>query len=378
MKNKIIAGLLLITMLFVLGACTNDVAPLATPDDGDIVLTQDYNMSQQETENSGELGILEQLPGGIPTFDFVTGEVVNIHTNNADETFFHIEGENGAAVLMTYFNTLTLGDTPEVGDTVTGYFPLELWMTMIYPPQHMVSVIVNNDSFQDNGIPFVHVCRFYERGDGFGPHQQLISGDGELVVNIFDDTDIILQSGEAFDGELAGRMLVVTYAMNTFSIPAQTTPIQIIVLYERAVTGPEFVELPDGWEYGVQGFEPHYDIVVEGEGLVGAHVIFVGEDAIFPTHLELAPVAEALGAAVEWNRDTNMVTLEGLNGGISFVAGSYDFTVDGETVTLLQPSVNFYGTIYVPILFFRDVFGMASAYSQEGRFFISRVESDMH
>jgi len=279
---------------------------------------------------------------------------------------------------MTNFNTLTLGDAPAVGDTVTGFFPLELFATAIYPPHHMASVIVNNGSFQDNGMPFVYVCRFYERDGSFSDNQQLISASGQMVINLGGDSEITLQNGEAFDGELAGRMMVVTYTMATFSIPPQTTPHQIIVLYERAVTGPEFIELPDDWAYGIEEWEPHYDILIDGEGLVGAHVIFVGEDAIFPTHVELVPVAAALGAEVEWNTDTNVVTLEGLNGSISFVAGSYDFTVDGEIVSLYQPSVDFYGTVYVPVLFFADVFGMPSAYSFEGRIYIDSTETDMY
>ncbi|MCL2377713.1 MAG: copper amine oxidase N-terminal domain-containing protein [Defluviitaleaceae bacterium] len=377
-KYKIFTGLLLAASLLVLAACSNGVAPLAAPEpEDDIVLTDDYNMGFLDVADDSDFDF--ELPLDVPVFGFVTGEVVNIDTNDFGERSIQIEGEQGTAFLTTYFNTFILGGTPEVGETITGYFALDMPMAMIYPPQHVVSVIVNNDSFQDDGLPFVHVCRFFERSEStFGAGDQLISADGELIINLGGDTEITLQNGDAFDGEIAGRMLVVTYAMNTFSIPPQTTPIQIIVLYERAVTGPEFVELPDDWADGLEDWEPHYDIVIDGEGLVGALVIFIGEDAVFPTHLELVPVAEALGAEVYWNQSSNTVTLEGLNGNITFTPGSYDFTVNGEIVTLAQPSVDFYGTVYVPILFFRDVFGMASAYSFEGRMYISSTESDMY
>jgi len=375
-KTMILAGLLLASMLFMLSACYDDVAPLTTPD-GNTVLTDDDDMLYPAGDC--ELEPYRQQHDNTPEFDSITGILTGTFNNDQGDLFMQIDSENGTVVFMTYFNTFFLGTTPELGDTITGYFPFEMEMAMIYPPQHMVSFIINNDSFQDAGLPFVHVCRFFERNeDSFGDSTQLICTCGELVINLDGDSEITLQSGEAFDGELAGRMLVVTYARATFSIPPITTPIQIIVLYERAVTGPEFVELPDNWEDGIEGWTPHYDIIVDGEGLVGAHVIFIGDDAIFPTHLELTPVAAALGADVEWNQDTNEVALKGLNGDISFIVGSYDFTVDGETVTLFLPSVDFYGTVYVPISFFRDVFGMASAYSQEGRFYISSTESDMN
>jgi len=382
-KTRIFAGLLLITLLFALSACTNGVAPLAAPEDDEPVFiqdseaddTDDYYVADDFYDMTGMFDMDD-----MPAFGSVTGKIVSIDVNENGDQSIQIEGENGTAVLMTYFNTFTLGSTPEIGDTVTGYFAMDMPMALIYPPQHMVSVIVNNDSFQDDGLPFVHACRFFERDVNFsGNDGQLISADGQLVINLGgDNTEVTLQNGEAFDGELAGRMLVVTYVMATFSIPPQTTPIQIIVLYERAETGPEFVELPDDWDGGTDDYIPHYDVLIDGEGLVGAHVIFVGEDAIFPTHAELVPVAAALGAEVEWNQETNEVVLEGLNGSISFIAGSYDFTVNGETITLYQPSVDFYGTLYVPVLFFRDIYGMPSAYSFEGRIYIDSVESDMH
>ena len=372
-------GFLLIALLFTLNACAESVAPLAAPGDDDIILIYDGNMGLLEIPGTHELEPYTQADEETPAFNSVTGEVVSIDTSDFGDKLIQIEGENGTAVLTTYFNTLALGNTPEVGDTITGYFAFAMEMAMIYPPQHMVSVIVNNDSFQDDGLPFVHVCRFFERDEGsFGSNRQLVSTDGQLIINLNgENTEVTLQNGDNFDGELAGRMLVVTYVMATFSIPPQTTPIQIIVLYERAVTGPEFIDLPDDWDDGMEDWSPHYDIVVDGEGLVGAHVIFAVEDAIFPTHLELVPVAEFLGSEVEWNRDTNEVTLEGLNGSISFMVGSDDFTVNGETVNLHLSSVDFYGTLYVPVLFFRDVFGMASAYSLEGRFYISSLASDM-
>jgi len=374
--NFALMSIILVALIFALAACNDAVAPLAQPEDDGIVLVPDS--APDYAEYDAEEGLyddewFDMAEGPIQ----VTGEVVSIETTGFGDQVIQITGDDGTTNLVTYFNTFFLGDTPEVGDTITGYFILEPFMMAIYPPQHNVSVIVNS-SFQDDGLPFIHVCRFMPRdGESFGDNDQLVSLDGELVINLGgENTVITLQNGDDFDGELAGRMLVVTYAMATFSIPPQTTPIEIIVLYERAVTGPESIELPDGWEYDFD-FEEWYCIVIDGEGLPGAHAIFMDEDSYFQTHVELVPVAEFLGAEVEWNQDTNEVTLEGRTGSISFVVGAYDFTVNGETVTLLQPSVDFYGSLYVPVLFFRDVFGMPSAFSFEGRIYINSEECDM-
>jgi len=374
--NFAFMGILLFALMFAFTACSDSVAPLAAPEDDGIVFLPDSAVEEDADDYVyDDLGWYEM--DAMPVFDSVTGEVVSITTNDFGSQIIQITGEGGTADLVTDFNTLVLGDAPQVGDTLTGYFEFQMWMTAIYPPQHTVSVIVTS-SFQDDGLPFVHVCRFFELGgESFGDHTQLISSDGELVINLGgENSEVTLQSGEAFDGELAGRMLVVTYAMATFSIPPQTTPMQIIVLYERAVTGP----LPIDGLYDDDSFEgmAHYDIVIDGEGLVGAHALFMDEEIDFQTHVELVPVAEALDSYVTWNQETNEVTMEGRIGSISFTVGSNDFTVNGETVTLHHPSVDFYGTLYVPILFFRDVFGMPSAFSFEGRIYINSVEDDMN
>jgi len=371
--------ILLLVSLLVLTACNDGVAPLAAPEEGVTFYgdptDEDYDGYYELSDTDADFTGWDEM-SEVPAFGNVTGEVTDIHTNDTGDQVFTIEGEYGTALLMTYFNTFVLGQAPQMGDTITGYFAMDMPMAAIYPPQHMVSVLVNNDDFQDDGISFIHVCRFIGL-EGFGDNNQLISQDGQLIINLGgENTEITLQNGEAFDDEIIGRLLLVTYAMNTFSIPPQTTPMQIVVLYERFVTGPEGIDLPEDWD-APEDVAPHYDVVIDGEGLVGALVIFWEEDAIFPTHVELVPVAEHLGTEVNWNQDTNIVTLEGLNGSISFTPGSYDFTVNGETVTLYSQSVDFYGSVYVPILFFRDVFGMPAAYSLEGRIYISSTESDM-
>jgi len=136
--------------------------------------------------------------------------------------------------------------------------------------------------------------------------------------------------------------------------------------YELPITLPEEID-PDE-EFG------DYDIFVNGVGLPGVHPLTL-EDEIFPSHVPLVPVAEALGAFVATARDE--VLLEGIIGPIFFTVGSEDFLVDGQTVTLFHPSIEEDGVIYVPILFFRDVFGVGTAFFEGNQAIIADEESDM-
>ncbi|MCL2361724.1 MAG: copper amine oxidase N-terminal domain-containing protein [Defluviitaleaceae bacterium] len=376
LKNFASLAILLIVMIFALTACSEDVAALYSPDD--IVTLEDHNpdaYGYDEYEGPVNMDWDDDFYGfdfeNGPTFGSVTGQVTSVTTTHDGEKAFYIEVGESSAFLTTHFNTYIMGQEPEAGTTITGYFFLDTFMMAIYPPQYNVSVIVNNDDIQDDGIPFIFVDRFFELSD-----DQLKSADGELVINLGGDTEIILQSGEAFDGDLVGRVLVVSYAISTRSFPPQTTPIQIVVLYEMPTTGPEMIDLPDDWVF--EDVDSHYCIVIDGEGLVGPLAIFMNPDVDFQTHVELMPVVEFLGSPAEWNQETGEVTLEGRNGSISFIVGSNDFNVDGQNVTLHNGSVDFYGTVYVPILFFRDVFGMGSAYSFEGRIYINTEADDMH
>ena len=76
--------------------------------------------------------------------------------------------------------------------------------------------------------------------DRFG--QTLLSSDQTLKLNIGDTTEIILQDGKPFAGELANRDLVVFYDVATRSIPAQTTPQKVVVLSGEA--DPPAYDLP--------------------------------------------------------------------------------------------------------------------------------------
>ena len=119
-----------------------------------------------------------------------------------------------------------------------------------------------------------------------------------------------------------------------------------------------------------------YPIIINGRGITANFHTAEGED--FPTHVPLAAVAEVLGSAVN-HSETGEVTLSGLRGEIAFVVGSHDFYVDGEAVSLWQPAISVDGNVYVPIPFFREVFGMGNSSWLGGHIYIDTYATDdMH
>jgi len=119
----------------------------------------------------------------------------------------------------------------------------------------------------------------------------------------------------------------------------------------------------------------NYQVIVNGQPVMGGfYLIPPGEE--LPTHVTLLPVLAALEAGVNASYEpSGMVTVEGRKGEITFNTGSEDFTVNGETITLPYASFVNDGTIYVPLLFFREVFGVGSAFFEGGYIFIDDEEA---
>lgn len=159
-------------------------------------------------------------------FASFTGRVMEIsdfsvQQNNSGSgcyKIFMVADREGAVVNFviepgTYFVNHVL---VKVGDIVTGFYDLNEPVPFIYPPQYRAVVMAKERTGQ-----FVKVD-FFDR--------QLVSSDGELKLNINRSTPVLLENGQSFAGRPANRELIVVYSNTTRSIPAQTTPHQVIVL----------------------------------------------------------------------------------------------------------------------------------------------------
>lgn len=103
-----------------------------------------------------------------------------------------------------------------VGDKIIGFYDANVPVPLIYPPQYR-AVVIAVDS------PHQHV-----KVDYF--NEYLESSDGQLRLNVSPSTSVLLENGQQFTGNLTNRNLIVSYSSTTKSIPAQTTPSQIIVM----------------------------------------------------------------------------------------------------------------------------------------------------
>lgn len=129
-----------------------------------------------------------------------------------------VENETGTVVNFvvgpdTYFVEYKMVHT---GDIITGFYDANAPVPLIYPPQYRAIVMAKNTPYYNVKVDYFN--------------SQLVSGDGQLKLNIGPATRIKLQNGQAFTGNPANRYLIVLYGASTKSIPAQTIPYQIIVM----------------------------------------------------------------------------------------------------------------------------------------------------
>jgi hypothetical protein len=103
-----------------------------------------------------------------------------------------------------------------IGDSVVGFYDANAPTPLIYPPQFPAIVMAMVTS------------NYFVKVDYF--NSQLESSDGSLQLNIAPTTQMLLENGQRFTGNPANRNLIVIYGITTRSIPAQTTPYQIIVM----------------------------------------------------------------------------------------------------------------------------------------------------
>ncbi|WML32884.1 hypothetical protein [Clostridium sp. OS1-26] len=106
--------------------------------------------------------------------------------------------------------------TMEVGDMVTGFYDANAPVPLIFPPQYRAIVMAKDIQYENVKVDYFN--------------SQLVSSDNQLKLNIGPSTQILLENDQTFTQNPANRNLIVIYGTTTMSIPAQTTPYEIIVM----------------------------------------------------------------------------------------------------------------------------------------------------
>ncbi len=176
---------------------------------------------QLSVHNPREDGNVNEGMNAVNFFSF-SGTVIAIEdfmAGNGEgcQQLMSVQNEQGEVVNfvitpMTYFvdHAMVL-----IGDRVTGYYDGDAPAILIYPPQYQALVIVKESPYQNVKVGYFD--------------NQLVSSDGELMLNLSPYTAIILRNGQPFTRYPANRNLIVIYSSSTRSIPAQTTPSAVIV-----------------------------------------------------------------------------------------------------------------------------------------------------
>ena len=162
-----------------------------------------------------------------PGYDSVTGTVKDILPSDRSADAVQkvvIEDENGAEyILLLSKDTLWATEeiALEIGDKVIAFYDRTAPMTMIYPPQYNIEIMVVNLHELTN----VTVDRFDDK---------LISSDGALKIKIGEHIQVVTPEGKQFFDEngFANRMLVV---FHDIAADGKALAWRIIVLYEKAV-----------------------------------------------------------------------------------------------------------------------------------------------
>ena len=148
------------------------------------------------------------------------GIVTNISNLNDDgcTKLFEVRDQNGRITNFvitpsTYFiNQANIAR----GMSITVFYAADAPAVLIYPPRLQAVVVASNNLNKNVKVDYFD--------------SNLLSQDKALQLNIDENTEVILENGQTFTGNLGNHYLIVIYTNSTRSIPAQTTPEKVIVL----------------------------------------------------------------------------------------------------------------------------------------------------
>lgn len=344
--KKVLTGVLSATILTVTALTALAVSP------EDLRTAKDVNQIKDILPISAETSIVKQN-----YFNSFTGKVLEIsgYDSMKGSKMVLTENENGErANIIVSENTYVANNAViTVGATITGYFEANMPMIMIYPAQYVAEVVVVK-SEEIN----VKVAVF---------DKDLLSDDNDLKLNISDKTEIISQDGKPYEGELANRKLVVSYSFSTKSIPAQTTPTKIVVLFEKAdsLMGQPTEEVTAT----AIGDVSNMDMIVNNTK-IDAPKAYTNEQGT--VMVPLRAIAEALGFEVSWNNELSSIMI-GKDISLTINKDHYIYSKTDPIHLGTAPAL-VEGRTFVPLSFFRKVMGMNNAYVFEAQIVVDDGE----
>lgn len=229
MKKTVIA-LLLIMALLCAGCGSTAAQPTETPAQTETPATETPEQTQTPADESEDSMVLEPMASFISyqvTVTEVLEEFIQTTTDvndadNYENTINYVPGED-TLVFDAQGNRLSLSDV-KAGDLLTVYTGAYTPAPMIMPPQYQAEIIIIEDPEAESPV-FTFADTFVAGEEGM-----LVGLGNTLALNMSEDVEIVDRDGQAWEDELESMDLLVFYDVSTKSIPAQTTPLKVVVL----------------------------------------------------------------------------------------------------------------------------------------------------
>ena len=243
------------------------------------------------------------------------------------------------------------------GDSITVFTGAFEPAPLILPPLYMANVVViNNDSI--DSLRFADVDTYIER-DG-----ALVNLANTLELNLDETVEIVDLDGKTVKAEdVVNKDLAVIYMTSTRSIPAQTTPLTVVVLGENekalellknadATPAPETTEAPEATEAPEEipvDFSKITTVKVADETITNIYTNAEGN-----LMLPLRKIAETLGFTVEWDGSIRAVMLN--SGMYSLKIGENSYVKGKMMPAQLSVAPEITNDLtYVPFDYFTDI-----------------------
>ena len=163
------------------------------------------------------------------TFNSIQGTIVDMEparmgNRRADGCmmFAAVEDKDGNIVnfIITPSTYVVDFTTLREGMSAVFYYRADEAVPLIYPPQYNAAVVAPDRRDQ------VTVAVGYF-------NSSLMNEDRTLQLNLNNRVSVMTTNNQVFLGSPANHNLVVMYETSTRSIPAQTTPVKVVVLCDR-------------------------------------------------------------------------------------------------------------------------------------------------
>ena len=229
MKKSVIA-LILIAALLSAGCGSTAAQPTETPAQTETPATETPEQTQTPADESEDSMVLEPMASYISyqvTVTEVLEEFIQTTTDvndadNYENTINYVPGED-TLVFDAQGNRLSISDV-KAGDLLTVYTGAYTPAPLIMPPQYQAEIIIIEDPEAESPV-FTWADTFVAGEEGM-----LVGLGNTLALNMSEDVEIVDRDGQAWEDELENMDLLVFYDVSTKSIPAQTTPLKVVVL----------------------------------------------------------------------------------------------------------------------------------------------------